>query len=78
VSSNTIINTFGDPGAARTGWGHAGLETSVVRPITPGNTVPGSYSLSAIDRNLHPHPEFPGAARRENRARCVLVITRIG
>ena len=28
------------------GCGHAGDETSVVRPITPGNAVPGLYSLS--------------------------------
>ena len=30
---------------ARLGAGHAGCETSKVRPMTPGNAVPGSYSL---------------------------------
>jgi hypothetical protein len=41
--------TFGAPSFARLGSGHAGCETSAVRPITPGNVVPGLYSFSAID-----------------------------
>ena len=41
-------STFGDPGSARSGRGHAGLDSSVVRPITPGKAVPGSYSLSGM------------------------------
>jgi hypothetical protein len=28
------------------GRGHAGLDSSAVRPITPGNAIPGSYSSS--------------------------------
>ena len=31
-----------------TGFGHAGLDSSVVLPITPGNGVPGGYSTSAM------------------------------
>ena len=32
----------------RTGCGHAGLDSLVVRPITPGNAVPGLYSFNAM------------------------------
>jgi hypothetical protein len=39
---------LGAPSLARSGSGHAGCETSNVLPITPGNAVPGLYSLSAI------------------------------
>jgi hypothetical protein len=38
--------TLGVPGGTRTGSGHAGLETSKVRPIVPGNADPGGYSTS--------------------------------
>jgi hypothetical protein len=34
------------------GAGHAGLDTSKVRPITPGKACPGLYSLSAIFASL--------------------------
>jgi hypothetical protein len=47
-----MISTFGDPDAARTGRGHAGLDSSAVRPMTPGNVVPGSYSWRLISRFL--------------------------
>src|SRR5579871_3054078 len=40
--------TFGAPSLARLGAGHAGFETSKVRPITPGNACPDLYSLSVI------------------------------
>src|SRR5258705_235952 len=40
--------TFGAPSFARSGSGQAGLETSNVRPMTPGNAVPGLYSRSAM------------------------------
>ncbi len=36
---------LGAPSFARSGLGHAGLETSNVRPMTPLNAVPGLYSL---------------------------------
>ena len=35
-------STFGRPASARTGAGQAGLDSSAVRPITPGNPVAGS------------------------------------
>src|SRR5260370_28929359 len=52
--------TLGEPGFARSGRGHAGLDSSVVRPITPGNAVPGSYSVSPIAR-----PPSATACRRQ-------------
>src|SRR6185436_3231672 len=48
VSSRTMNSTLGDPGFARSGRGHAGDDSPIVRPITPGNALPGSYSLIAI------------------------------
>src|SRR4051812_41546734 len=48
VSSRTRKSTLGDPGLARSGCGHAGDDSPTVRPITPGNAIPGSYSLIAI------------------------------
>src|SRR5882724_6425360 len=47
VSSITMKSTFGAPGFARIGAGHAGSEFSMVRPMTPGKAVPGGYSLSS-------------------------------
>src|SRR5262249_48379538 len=41
-------STFGAPSRARFGAGHAGFETSKVRPITPGKAWPDLYSLSVI------------------------------
>jgi hypothetical protein len=41
-------STLGAPSFARRGWGQAGLDTSTVRPITPGKAVPGLYSLRAL------------------------------
>src|ERR1044071_6549965 len=40
--------TLGEPGLARIGRGHAGVDSSTVRPRTPGNAEPRSYSLSGI------------------------------
>jgi hypothetical protein len=40
--------TFGAPSLARSGSGHAGDETSNVRPMTPLNAAPGLYSFKAI------------------------------
>src|SRR5262245_39723563 len=40
-------STFGAPGLARTGAGHAGEDSPMVRPMRPGNVVPGLYSLSS-------------------------------
>src|SRR5690242_21382884 len=54
-----MTSTFGAPGTARSGRGHAGLDASTVRPITPGNPVPGLYSVSAI----RPHPIRIGPGR---------------
>src|SRR5947209_1690126 len=39
-------STLGAPSRVRSGSGHAGLDSSVVRPIRPGNAVPGLYSSS--------------------------------
>jgi hypothetical protein len=36
--------TFGAPSLARVGEGQAGDDSSTVRPITPGNGLPGLYS----------------------------------
>src|ERR1700733_3377660 len=52
TSSSTMNSTFGEPASARSGRGHAGLDSSVVRPITPGNAVPGSYSFSGMIEDL--------------------------
>src|SRR5215471_17336173 len=41
-------STFGAPSLARLGAGHAGLETSKVRPITPGNACPSLYSFNGM------------------------------
>jgi hypothetical protein len=38
--------TFGAPSRARSGLGHAGVDTSGVRPITPENAAPDSYSFN--------------------------------
>src|SRR5215471_8095735 len=45
-------STFVDPGFARTGAGHAGELSAMVRPIRPGNVVPGWYSLSSAFAEL--------------------------
>src|SRR3954454_4303688 len=45
-------STFGAPSTARLGAGQAGRETSKVRPITPGNALPGRYSSRGICRPL--------------------------
>src|SRR5436190_8981158 len=45
-----MYRTLGEPGFARRGAGHAGVETSAVRPTTPGNAEPGSYSLRDMCR----------------------------
>ena len=37
TSSQITTMTFGAPAGGRLGAGHAGEETSSVRPITPGN-----------------------------------------
>ena len=44
--------TFGVPFGARTGAGHAGVDSSAVRPITPGKAVPDGYSFSGISTLL--------------------------
>src|ERR1700761_9278177 len=48
-----MISTFAAPASARSGRGHAGLDSSVVRPITPENAVPGSYSFSGMIEVSH-------------------------
>ena len=52
MSSSTMNSTLGAPSWARLGCGQAGVDTSAVRPITPGNVVPGLYSFSAMSDNL--------------------------
>src|SRR2546427_9188942 len=41
-------STLGTPSLARMGSGQAGLDWSIVSPMTPGKVVPGLYSLSAM------------------------------
>jgi hypothetical protein len=48
VSSSTTNSTFGAPFGARTGAGHAGDDSSAVRPIAPGKGEPDGYSFSGI------------------------------
>src|SRR6185312_5073414 len=54
-------NTLGDPGTARTGCGHAGVDSSVVRPTRPGKLVPGRYSLNAMARTPPAHKAVIGS-----------------
>src|SRR5690349_18647823 len=39
-------STLAAPGAARSGLGQAGSDSSKVLPMTPGNLVPGVYSFN--------------------------------
>ena len=48
MSSMTMKSTLGAPSFARFGAGQAGLDTSAVRPMTPGNVVPRLYSMIAM------------------------------
>src|SRR5262245_11197854 len=65
VSSNTMNSTFGAPSRARLGAGHAGSDTSKVRPITPEKAWPGLYSLSDITIASFSHDAAePQVARR--------------
>src|SRR6202008_1586728 len=41
-------STLGGPSLARRGSGQAWLDTSIVRPMTPLNAVPGTYSFNDI------------------------------
>jgi hypothetical protein len=50
--------TFGAPGFARSGAGHAGVDSAIVLPRFPGNAVPGLYSRIAIDET--PVSDVPG------------------
>src|ERR1039457_2091800 len=59
-------STFGAPGAARSGRGHAGVDSCAVRPITPGNAWPGSYSVSPICPALPPAGPHRPAPREVN------------
>src|ERR1700679_2405126 len=52
TSSSTMNNTLGAPALERSGCGHAGLEVSYVRPITPVKAVPDLYSFIAIAASL--------------------------
>src|SRR5712691_6793303 len=58
-----MIITFGEPGVARTGCGQAGDDWSVVRPIVPGNAVPGLYSINPIGAP-HGVARLPGPSPR--------------
>ena len=46
------MRTFGAPSRARGGAGHAGLDSSAVRPITPGKAAPSGYSTIGIMDSL--------------------------
>src|SRR5689334_12123953 len=58
-------STLGAPFGARTGAGHAGVDSSAVRPITPGKGVPDGYSFSGMATLLfavdHADPRADGA-----------------
>ena len=56
VSSSTTNSTFGAPFAARMGAGQAGLDSSVVRPMMPGNAPPLGYSTMGIRSSFVPAP----------------------
>src|SRR3954470_15417204 len=43
-----MVSTFGAPAFARSTCGHAGVDSSVVRATTPGNSVPGPYSVGGL------------------------------
>ena len=73
VSSSTMNSTFGAPFGARTGAGHAGVDSSAVRPITPGKAVPDGYSFSGISTLL-----FADHVARASRCRTRPRITRQG
>src|SRR5437870_4931473 len=63
-------STFGAPAPARTGAGQAGVDSSAVRPITPGNTAPGPYSTTGMQTTpeaqtpLWPYSPAPGPSTR--------------
>ena len=57
-------STFGAPFGARTGAGHAGVDSSAVRPITPGKAVPDGYSFSGMSTLLWSRESVPRASRR--------------
>ncbi len=42
------MSTLGEPGTGRVGCGHAGLDSSVVRPITPEKAAPAGYSFNGM------------------------------
>jgi len=48
VDDDPAVEDVGDWGSARSGRSQAGDDSPTVRPITPGNVVPGSYALIAI------------------------------
>src|SRR5450631_1747148 len=54
-------STFGAPSRARTGAGQAGVDSSAVRPITPGNATPGPYSTTGMQTTpaVRPLPLWP-------------------
>jgi len=52
----TMYSTFGAPFLARKGAGYAGSDSPMVRPMRPGNVVPGLYSLIAMDASLFDCP----------------------
>jgi hypothetical protein len=54
TSSSTKKSTFGAPSRARVGAGQAGLDSSTVRPISPGNWLPGRYSSMPLISLLAP------------------------
>src|SRR5262249_34783338 len=67
-------NTLGAPSRARVGAGHAGLDTSKVRPITPGNAWPALYSFSDIDVLLVPSRELFEMAGHDRRPRLRRIL----
>src|SRR4029077_11861768 len=50
-----MYRTFGAPGVDRTGADHAGDDSPTVRPIRPGNALPGLYSVTLRAPSPHPH-----------------------
>ena len=61
-----MSSTLGAPGLARLGIGQAASDSPTVRPIRPGNVVPGWDSVNAISARSSTclHPFLPAAVNR--------------
>lgn len=67
--SHAMNSTFGASFGARTGVGHVGVDSSAVRPITPGKDAPDGYSL--IGMSIARDRRFECRDRCESEARTI-------